>query len=563
MNRTATAATEISTSPRTPVIGPYTFDEYIEAAERFHGYAAPGLVVGGFMVDAARKCLPEGILFDAVSETAWCLPDAVQMLTPCTVGNGWLKIMNLGLYAVTLYDKFSGKGFRVALDIGKAGDFPEIRTWLLKSKPKKEQDSKKLRQEIREAGSSICSISPVTVARRQVQRVSKGAVIVCPVCGSAYPQSHGRICRMCQGEGPYLEGINNVPGTAMEKRLELKTIPVDRAVGKQALHDMTQVVPRETKGVAFHKGQMIGVGDVCRLQQLGKFNIYVEEENKPDQDKWMHEDSAAEAFARAMAGPGVTVSDSPREGKMTLVASRPGILVVDREGLEAFNLVPNVMAASRPQYRLVAEGERVAATRAIPLYLDRATFENAMRLLEGTEIFSVLPLRVRKVGVLVTGTEIASGLIQDKFAPIVSNKVKRLGCDEVFTRIVKDDVEEIRQGVGELIASGAELLVTTAGLSVDPDDVTRKGLQEAGATDMLYGAPVLPGAMMLLARIRDVRVIGVPACALFYKTTSFDLLLPRLLAGVGVTRRDLARLAVGGMCMECKTCTYPKCRFGN
>jgi formylmethanofuran dehydrogenase subunit E len=166
------------------------------------------------------------------------------------------------------------------------------------------------------------------------------------------------------------------------------------------------------------------------------------------------------------------------------------------------------------------------------------------------------------VGILVTGTEVFMGLVEDKFAPIISTKLEKFGGQVLKSMIVRDSMEAIADGVKELLNCDIDLLVTTAGLSVDPDDVTYQGLRDAGAMDILYGAPILPGAMTLLARIGQVQVMGVPACALYFKTTSFDLLLPRLLAGLKITRSDLARLANGAFCMDCKVCTFPKCPFG-
>jgi len=170
-----------------PVIGPYTFDEFIEAAGRFHGYAAPGLLLGGFMVHEARQHIPEGVLFDAISETAWCLPDAVQMLTPCTVGNGWMRIFNLGLYAVSLYDKFTGKGVRVAVETHLLEPYPTIKEWLFKLKPKKEQDSDRLREEIRVGGASVCSVTEISLRpiRRATARSAAPAAANPPTPGGS------------------------------------------------------------------------------------------------------------------------------------------------------------------------------------------------------------------------------------------------------------------------------------------------------------------------------------------------------------------------------------------
>ena len=211
---------------------------------------------------------------------------------------------------------------------------------------------------------------------------------------------------------------------------------------------------------------------------------------------------------------------------------------------------------------MVREGEPFAGTRAIPLYLPRTDFENAVKILHERPVFHVLPFRKASVGILVTGTEVFQGLIQDRFIPIIRAKAETFGCNIVHTRIVPDEVEAIQNGIREILDAGADLLVTTAGLSVDPDDVTRKGLINAGAEDILYGAPIIPGAMTLLAHIGAVQVIGVPACALYFKTTSFDLLLPRLLAGVSLTRLELSRMGHGAFCLECQTCTFPICPFG-
>ena len=333
-------------------------------------------------------------------------------------------------------------------------------------------------------------------------------------------------------------------------------------MGRRALHDMTMIIPGASKGPAFQKGQVIGVGDLCRLQQMGRRHLYVLEDDQVGPE-WVHEDDAALAFARALAGPGVTWSAPPREGKVNLLADRDGLLLVDEPRLERFNLTPGVMCACRQGYTVLTQGRMLGGTRAIPLFLPRADFQQALAVLAAGPLFQVLPLRRPQVGILVTGTEVFMGLVEDKFIPIITTKVEQFGGTVLKSLIVTDERRAIEAGVKELLACGIDLLVTTAGLSVDPDDVTRQGLLDAGATAMLYGAPILPGAMTLLARIGPVQVMGVPACALYFKTTSFDLLLPRLLAGLNPTRGDLAKMAPGAFCLECKVCTFPqKCPFG-
>ena len=542
-------------------IGPYSVDEYIEVIRTFHGFPAPGLVVGGFMVQAARRHIPDGVLFDAVCETAWCLPDAIQLLTPCTVGNGWLKIYPLGVYALALYDKETGEGVRVSVDPKKLGPYPETEIWFLKKKPKRHQDSNRLMEEIKAAGEDTLSVTAVYLDPRHMARRSKGEVAVCPLCGDAYPARDGAACRGCRGESPYLATPHPSDISPGDEGPTLFSVPVEDAPGKRIVHDMTRIVPGVSKGPAFVRDQVISSGDVCRLQSMGRRTVYVSGGDDPGPE-WIHEDEAALSFARAMVGDGVEPEGPPSEGKVNIRARRSGLFVVDVDRLGAFNLVPNVMAASRRSYGVVGEGGIVAGTRAIPLYLALEHFEQAMSVLDPGPIFLVRSLRRARVGVLVTGTEIAQGLIEDRFEPVVTAKVVEYGSEVVSSRVVPDERKAVADGVKAMIQEGCDLIVTTAGLSVDPDDLTRKGLLDAGLSDYFYGMPVLPGAMSLVGVIGDVEVVGVPACALFHKTTAFDLLLPRILAGITVTRHDLASLSHGGLCHNCKFCTYPKCSFG-
>lgn len=533
-------------------IGPYAFEEFLNVAAAFHGNPAPGLILGGFMVDAARAGLPEGTLYDAVVETKKCLPDAVQILTPPSYGNGWMRVVNLGRYALSFYDKFTGEGFRAWLDPEHLRHWPEIHAWYLKTKPKKEQDRVRLFAEIKDAARDICRVAPVRVRPAFMAKPHMGAIGVCPVCGEGYPTADGAICRGCTGEAPYLPE---------DEGPRLRAIPVGESTGRRALHDMTRIVPGVSKAVAVAAGADITAGDVCRLQTMGRNRVYVEDLSEPTDD-FVHENEAAMAFAEAMAGPGILPSGPPREGKVELVAEHGGLFTVNRARLTAFNLIEGVMCASRQSHLVVEAGKAVAGCRAIPLYLPRRVFDIARGLLEEGPLFTVRPLRRAKAGVLITGTEVYSGLIEDKFEPVVRGKVEALGGSVVATRKVPDDRAAVADAVRALLAAGADLIVTTAGLSVDPDDVTRLGLDDAGLTDAVHGMPVLPGAMALVGRIGGADVIGVPACALFHRTTSFDLLLPRVLAGLRLTRRDLAELAEGSMCLSCRACTYPKCPFG-
>lgn len=541
-------------------IGAYTFEEFRDLAANFHGYAAPGLLIGAYMVEKAKAALPEGTLFEALVETPKCLPDAVQLLTLCSTGNQRMKINNLGRYAVSLFDKFSGDGVRVSLDPDEMAKWPEMYAWFFKEKAKKDQDTVKLENEIREAGDSICRLERIRVKKRYIGAAHMKKISICPMCHEAYPGSDGPICRGCQGEAPYA----NILPEAIKETPNIKIVPVEEAVGREAAHDMTRIEPGQFKGPEFRAGQRISAGDVCRLQTMGRFHVAVIDENLAGEGA-VHENVAAETFARLMAGSGIVYDLPPKEGKIDFKAEYDGLFCVNVEALRNFNLVPNVMAASRQDASLVKAGMPVAGERAIPLFLARQDFDLAIKALY-EPLFEVRPMRKAKAGILVTGTEVFKGLIKDKFIPIISAKLQNLGSEVHQAIIVPDDQTAINEALSTMLENGIDLLITTGGLSVDPDDVTRQSLLDFGLDNVVHGVPVLPGTMSLTGNLehegRKVQVIGVPACALYYKTTFFDLVLPRLLAGRDFSRKDAANMADGGYCHNCKVCAWPKCAFG-
>ena len=535
----------------------HTYEEYMEMIKAFHGHVAPGMVLGGFMVDLAYQNLPSGEFFDAVCETRACLPDAIQILTPCTVGNGWLKIVNLGRFALSFFEKYSGEGVRVYVDEKKLEDWSELKTFFFKLKPKREQDFQLLMDEVRRAGISIFSVQNIQMDMDFIKSHGRGAFAVCPLCGEGYPADDGKICLGCQGNAPYLSSQSQDDTSAPG----LKAVPVEETQGRHALHDMTRIIPGKEKGAAFKRLQEISTGDICRLQKMGRQHIYLVEDN-PEHPDWVHEDEAARAFVNAMAGPGTGCTENPSEGKAEIFSKCDGLFITDTEMLEIFNTIPGVSCAGRHSYSMVKKGDKLAGTRAIPLFLPKKDFEKAMSVLGNGEMFKVVPLRKANTGILVTGTEVFRGLVEDRFIPIIRKKVEAFGGNVTASAIVPDDRKVISDEVKNMLSSGVDLLITTAGLSVDPDDVTRQGLIDAGITDMVYGTAVLPGNMTLVARIGSTQVIGVPACALYHSITSFDLLLPRLLAGLSISRKDMAVLGNGGMCLDCEKCIFPDCGFG-
>jgi hypothetical protein len=300
--------------------------------------------------------------------------------------------------------------------------------------------------------------------------------------------------------------------------------------------------------------------DLDHLRRLGKNHLYIW---KPEKDE-LHEDEAAEAIANALCGEGVGWSDAPREGKIALKATRDGLLKVEVGALSRFNLQGDVMCATRHTNTVVKKGEQVAATRAIPLLIPRLRVEEAVAAARGASagVLQVLPMLQARAGVLITGSEVYHGRIEDKFEPIIRQKVAALGGEVIEAIFLPDDDAMIAAAALQLIDRGANVLITTGGMSVDPDDRTRFALKKAGAREMVYGSAVLPGAMFMMAYLNRVPVLGIPACGLHARTTIFDLIYPRVLGGEKIGRPEVAALGHGGLCLKCKACTYPCCPFG-
>ena len=344
----------------------------------------------------------------------------------------------------------------------------------------------------------------------------------------------------------------------MKKPLK-KTIAVDQAVGMVLPHDITEIVKDGFKGRAFKKGHIIRQEDVEHLKRLGKENIYVLTLDEGE----IHENEAAEMLARSLAGTGTTYPPEPVEGKISIKAACDGLLKIDVDRLLEINLLGEVMCATLQNNTPVSRGEQIAGTRLIPLVGSREVVERAVTVAEsGEHIIQVLPLKKVRAGLVITGNEVFYGRIEDKFEQVLRTKLKELGSEVAKVCFAPDDVAAIATEIKSCLQAGVELVVTSGGMSVDPDDVTRLGIAEAGAVDICYGTPVLPGAMFLAARIGDVPILGLPACGMFHRITVFDLILPRILTGERIGRREFAALGHGGLCRNCQRCQYPVCSFG-
>jgi hypothetical protein len=339
-----------------------------------------------------------------------------------------------------------------------------------------------------------------------------------------------------------------------------RTIPVEQAVGLALAHDLTEVGPAGAKGAAFRRGHVVRAEDLPRLRSCGKEHVFVLALGEDE----VHEDDAATRLAGALAGEGVAPAGPPREGRVDLVAARRGVLRVDRAALRAFNMLGEVMCATLHDGTLVRGGQRVAGTRAVPLVVTQEVVQLACTIGRGS--LAVRELARPRCGVVVTGSEVSRGLVRDRFGPLLAAKIAALDGEVIGVRVAGDDEEQIARHLGALAAAGANLLVATGGMSVDPDDRTRFAATLLGARDIVYGAAALPGSMCLIAYLPspagEIPLVGLPACALAHAATVFDVLLPRLLAGERIGRAALADLGHGGLCLRCEVCRYPVCPFG-
>lgn len=338
----------------------------------------------------------------------------------------------------------------------------------------------------------------------------------------------------------------------------MRKVRVEEAVGMILCHDITRIVPGRFKGPAFRKGHIVREEDVPALLDLGKEHLYIWECG----DDQLHENEAALRIAGVSAGEGIRLTD-PVEGKVNFVADRRGLLKVNIEGLNLVNEIEEVILSTRHTNQVVEEGALLAGTRVIPLVIKKEKIESVEKICGSTgPLLEVRELKKLNAGIITTGSEVYHGRIADRFTPVIREKLSAFGCRVIEHVTLPDDAGLITGEVISMAEKGAEMIITTGGMSVDPDDVTPAGVRAAGAEVVSYGAPVLPGAMFMLAYLKDIPVMGLPACVMYFRATVFDLILPRVLAGERITRKDLAGMGHGGLCLGCSQCRYPDCSFG-
>lgn len=337
----------------------------------------------------------------------------------------------------------------------------------------------------------------------------------------------------------------------------MKLIDIEHAVGHVICHDITRIVRGGEKGVAFKKGHVVRGEDIGPLLSLGKRSLYVWENDA----SMMHENEAAEALYSMCANDFITRSEV-KEGKIDLFAGTSGVLKLEMNALDEINQLGEMIIATRHTNYPVKPGDKLAGMRVIPLTIEKRKIERALEIGAGAgkPLFSILPYRKVKVAVLITGGEVYHGRIKDTFSDVIFNKLAPFNADIAGHAVVDDTLEMICTAMRTF--SDADIIICTGGMSVDPDDLTPRAIDEYGADIVTYGAPILPGAMFLLAYKGRQAIMGLPSCAMYAKTTVFDLMLPRVIAGDAIAKSDIRHLWHGGLCLACPDCRYPECSFG-
>ena len=328
----------------------------------------------------------------------------------------------------------------------------------------------------------------------------------------------------------------------------MRVIKTEDAIGMVLGHDVTEIVPGKFKGAAFRKGHIIQEEDIERLLRIGKEHIYILEVD----ENHLHEDDAIKLLGDLFCGNGIYYTE-PVEGKINIKAKHKGLLKINREVLDTLNNLGDISIATIHENRYVNEDDLVAGSRVIPLIIEKQKIDTAAEILKDKgSIFNIKPFKKYETAIIVTGSEVYKGRIKDKAKAIIERKLEFFGSEVCYSTIVPDDLGMIKE----------EIIKRSGGMSVDPDDQTPKAIRDVGTDIITYGTPVLPGAMLLFGYLDNIPVFGLPANIIFNPITAFDLIIPRVLAGEKIEKKDITKSGYGGLCLNCEVCTFPNCHFG-
>ncbi|MDR3172529.1 MAG: molybdopterin-binding protein [Treponema sp.] len=338
----------------------------------------------------------------------------------------------------------------------------------------------------------------------------------------------------------------------------MKKLRVEDAVGHVLCHDLTRIIKGEMKGPQFRKGHVVEEADIPMLLSMGKEHLYVWEL----QPGMVHEDDAAGYLAGICRGDNIRQSD-PREGKIELFALCDGLFHLDVDRLNRINALDDIIIATRHSPSPVKKDDKLAGMKAVPLVIPEERLRQAQAIAGGTPLMAVLPDRLQSAWVITTGNEVAKGLVKDTFTPVIIEKLGAYGITVKQQLVVEDGIENVAGAIEVAHREKPDLILCTGGMSVDPDDNTPGAIKQSGAALVTYGSPVVPGAMFLLGYFEDgTPIMGIPGCVMYAAATVFDLVLPRIAAGLRMTKQDFTRMGHGGLCLSCEKCHYPICPFG-
>ena len=336
----------------------------------------------------------------------------------------------------------------------------------------------------------------------------------------------------------------------------MKKVKVQDAIGMTLCHDITAMVDG-FKGAAFKRGHVVTQEDIPRLLDIGKQHVFIWEENAGE----IHEEDAARRLSQMTAVDGAHYG-SISEGKIQLFADQDGMFRVDKALLAAVNRIGDITITTLPDHYPVKAGDRLASMRIVPLVTEERQIAEAEALCAGKQLYDLRPFKPLKVGIIITGSEIYHGRIKDKFEHVARAKLAHYPAEILGVHVCDDELDMIVGAGRALLAEGAELLIFSGGMSVDPDDLTPSAIREMGAEIISYGVPSQPGNMTLVAYLDQAALLGVPGAAISRPTTMFDVLLPQIFCGDPLTKDDLIRLGEGGLCQMCDNCHFPNCTFG-
>jgi hypothetical protein len=343
----------------------------------------------------------------------------------------------------------------------------------------------------------------------------------------------------------------------------VKKVRAEDAVGFRLCHDMTRIVPEESKGARFRRGHVVERADIPVLLAMGKEHVLIDD-GEDGGNGMLHENDGAARLAALCMNKGMRQSEAV-EGKIELSAEHDGLFCIDRERFNAVNGIADIVIAARHSHSPVRAGEKLAGMRVTPLFIEEARIAEAEKIAGRSPLFTLLPYTLKTAAVIVTGSEVATGKVKDAFIPLITEKLAAYGIAVVMKTIVGDGIERICGAIAEARNAKPDIIFCTGGMSVDPDDNTPGAIRQSGAEIVTYGVPVLPGSMFLLGYYDGgVPICGLPGGAIYKRRKGgiIDIVLPRLAAGVRMTKQDFALMGEGGYCLGCPECHYPACPYG-